>query len=242
MAGMEPRRRRRWSWKRIALVTAAGCTVCGGLTLWGLLRTPGWYRPEASPDDRAARQEIRNNLVRAEQAFTSSLLDGRPFRYRIYQRHVNEWLAMRHDFYPRIDAVVPPIVSDPYVTIGDGRVRIAGRYAVADRHPVVSVEFEPAFEDNGIVLRIADIRCGSVVIPNLLDELALDHPVALAANDAWPGSPPIRGSLTDGLHIGARGWWQNGGVSYEVTGVEVGEGVLTLSITPLERQARRSRH
>lgn len=242
MDEQEKKSRRRRPWGRIILAFLGGFVCCLLLVAWIGLRTPGWYQPATVPEDREQRQEIRNNLVMAEQAFTGSLLDGRPFKYRIHQRHINEWLAMRYEIYPRIDDVVPPVIDEPFVTIGDGHIRLAGRLTIANQATVVSADIAPSFEDGDVVLRLAGFRCGSLPLPNVLEQLDLDRSVQLDANRAWPGSPPIEGRLAEGIRIGARGWWQNGGVDYEVTDVEVGEGVLTFSVTPLERQARNNRH
>lgn len=239
-ADAQPRLRRRWI--RIALGVFAGGLLCVSLVAWGLMRTPGWYAPEQMPAERSDRQTIRNRLVEAEQAFTHELLRGQPFKYHIYEQYVNEWLAMRYDLYPRIDEVVTPIVRDPFVSIGSGRVRLAAKYEVANRDAIVSADFAPSFEDGEIRLRFEGVRCGSIPIPNVLEAFDLDQRVDLGRDEAWPGSPMIEGSLVHGIRIGPRGWWQNGGVDYEVTDVEVGDGVLTFSVTPLARQAKRSRH
>ncbi|MCB9853119.1 MAG: hypothetical protein H6819_08485 [Phycisphaerales bacterium] len=212
------------------------------LVAWGLLRTPGWYAPASVPQERLERQSIRDRLVEAEQAFTHELLHGEPFKYHIYEKYVNEWLAMRYDLYPRIDEVVAPIARDPFVSIGDGRVRLAAKYNVANREAIVSADFSPTFENGEILLRFDGLHCGSMPLPNVLRAFDLDRSVDLDRNDAWPGSPTIAGSLLEGIRVGSHGWWQNGGVDYEVTNVQVGDGVLTLDVTPLARQARRSRH
>ncbi|HPF40641.1 MAG TPA: hypothetical protein P5081_10155 [Phycisphaerae bacterium] len=234
----KPRRR----WLRVALALLGGGVLCLLLLAWAVLRTPGWYTPESPPEDRTERQFIRNRLVEAEQAFTHELLRGKPFKYHIYEDYVNEWLAMRYDLYPRVDDVVKPIVSEPFISIREGRLRLAATYKYSGRELVVSADFEPKFEAGEIVLTFAGFRCGSMPLPNLLESFGLDRQVQLERNDAWPGSPTIAGNLSNGIHVGARGWWQNGGVDYDVTNVEVGEGVLTFSVTPLERQANRSRH
>lgn len=232
--------RRRWLRILFGIVGAAALGIA--LFAWGLLRTPGWYAPEAVPQERAERQTIRDRLVEAEQAFTHELLRGEPFKYHIYEKYVNEWLAMRYDLYPRIDEVVEPIVRDPFVSIGDGRIRLAAKYGIANREAIVSADFAPTFENGEIVLRFDGLHCGSMPLPNVLKAFDLDRSVELDRNDAWPGSPTMAGSLLDGIRIGAHGWWQNGGVDYEVTNVKVGDGVLTFHVTPLERQASRRRH
>ncbi len=238
----ESRTQHRRKWLRIVLGVFGGIVFLSLLLVWGLIRTPGWYAPEPVPTDRVERQIIRNRLVEAEQAFTRELLDGRPFKYNIYEKYVNEWLAMRYDLYPRIDEVVPPVVTDPFVAIGDGRVRFAAKYRFADRDTIVSADIAPTFEDGQIVLRLVGLRCGSMPVPNLLGALDIDGYVELDREEAWPGSPTIVGSLADGIRVGAQGWWRNGGVDYEVTDVKVGDGVLALQIKPLERQASNNRH
>lgn len=238
----EPRKKPRRRWLRVLLGIFGVGALCLLLAAWALVRTPGWYAPQQMPTDRKVRQTIRNRLVEAEQAFTHELLSGKPFKYHIYEKYVNEWLGMRYDLYPHIDDVVPPVVRDPFVSIGEGRVRLAATYDVANRDVVVSADFAPTFENDEIVLRFDGMRCGSFPLPNVLETFHLDRDIDLDRNDAWPGSPTMTGSLANGIRIGALGWWRNGGVDYEVTDVEVGDGVLTLSITPLKRQSNRKRH
>lgn len=225
--------RRRWL---VWLGGAAGLLVLTVVVIVVLLlRTPGWYQPIQPPSDPREKQAIRNTLTDAEQAFTHSLIQGKPFTYHIYDEHINQWLAMRYEIYPRIDEFVPPVVTDPFVRIGEGYIRFGGRREFRGVDAVVSVDILPTFAEGKLALRLGSVRCGSFSIPIDPAEFGIDGVIAMAPSDAWPGSPSIDGDFESGLRIGARGRWQNGGVEYEVTDIRTQPGQIDIDVRPLKR-------
>jgi hypothetical protein len=183
--------------------------------------------------DAGERQDVRDNLVMAEQAMTESLRGRQPFVYQLHQDDVNRWLAARREIYPLIDELAPQALGEPFIRFDAGRITMAGRIQYGGASVVASLDVVPAMEDDAIVLRASRIRCGSLPVPIDLHEFGLDGDVNFDAEEAWPGSPPIIGNAEAGLRIGRRAWWKNGGVEYVVRDVKVEPGVLKLEIEPL---------
>lgn len=219
--------------RRTLLTTAAivlGAVVVAGA--YAMLRTPGWYAPPVVPADE--RQGVRNNLLAAEQAFTEGLRAGRdPFTYHVHQEDVNRWIAMRREIYPLIDELAPSQLVDPFVLFADDEITVAGRCALGGVDVVLSIDFEAGFRDGAIRLRATSVRCGSVRIPLSWASLGLDQPIDRRTGKVWPGSPPMKGSLINGLEVGADAWWKNGGVAYRVLDARVRPGRLDLTVQPL---------
>lgn len=218
----------------LALVLATGCFA------YALLHTPAWYTPPiVAPHER---QRVRNNLLEAEQAFTESLMAGGPFIYHLFAEDINRWIAMRKEIYPLIDELAPPLLEEPVVVFGDGVITLAGRYRVRDADAVLSVDIEPRFTADAIVLTVSAVRCGSVRMPRAFGGLGMDRTIERERNRTWPGSPRMWGDFFSGFHVGAEAWWKNGGIDYRVTGLSVEAGRLNLEVTPLGRQSDRQRN
>ncbi|MFQ5430361.1 MAG: hypothetical protein ACE5E1_08640 [Phycisphaerae bacterium] len=232
--------KRNWNWKRAILLAAvsAGLGVAAGL--YTLLRTPGWYAPPTVRADD--RQRVRDDLVRAEQAFTEGLRAGRPFVYHIYDDVSNRWIAMRKEIYPLVDEIAPPLLADPFLLIGDRVITIAGRYRLLGVGVVLSIDLEPTFRDGAIELRANRVRCGSLPLPKDTTGLGLGRALRFEAGDLWPGSPEMSGNFLTGFRVGGEAWWKNGGVAYRVTGLSVRPGEISLDIQPLGRRAGRKRN
>ena len=217
----------------------AGALISVGILLsvafYALAHSPSWYRPPII--EVAARQRVRNNLVNAEQAFTENLRLGRPFVYHIYQDDLNRWLAMRKEIYPLIDEIAPPLLQDPFVVFEDARITIAGRYPIAGIDAIVSIDIDPTYRDESIVLRAGSVRCGSVPLPMGLERLRLARVTKARRGELWPGSPEMSGDLVNGFRIGVVAWWKNGGVDYRVEDLQVVPGELRLTVRPLGRHS-----
>lgn len=235
-------RRRRFTFKRLALLALLASIISVGTAGYTALRTPGWYVPPVI-NDAGAQQRVRNNLINAEQAFTQSLLAGQPFIYHIYQDDLNRWIAMRKEIYAQVDELLPPVVADPFILIDEDRIVLAGRVNRSGVDAILSLELESVYHDDCIVLTARSLKCGSMPVPLDSAKLGLNEKVASDPGEAWPGSPIINGSLGEGLKIGSRATWKNGGVDYRVTGMTAHPGRLDLSIEPVLRQVnRRSDH
>jgi len=227
----KPRRR----WLRILLISIGIVASIVLLVVYLAFRTPTWYEPQPPPVTEAEKQDIRNLLTDAEQAFTHSLIAGKPFTYRIYDEYLNQWIAMRHEIYPRVDDGLPVALKDPFIRFLPGEIHLGARGQVAGIGAVVSAEVTVAYEDDEIVLRLGDISCGSLPAPTIPKKWREQARVDYAFDEAWRGSPTIRGDIDSGVRIGAEGRWQNGGTRYRVTDVRVLDGVLELDVTPLPR-------
>lgn len=225
-------------WKPLVLIGV----LCLGATLVGafaaLVRSPGWYAPPVvSPSDR---QGVRNNLIAAEQAFTERLRAGDPFTYHIYQSDLNRWIAMRREIYPLIDEFMPPQLIDPFVLFDEGKITIAGAYTAGPVNLVLSIDILLSLQDDELVLRAGALRCGAVRAPMNLGGIRLDTPIERQPGETWPGSPRMSGDLIKGLHVETRAWWKNGGIDYQVRGLRIKPGVLSMDIEPLGRHWARS--
>lgn len=222
--------------KRVLLLAVAFFVLSALWFGFSLLRRPSWYRPPVVPVEN--QQKVRNNLVAAEQAFTQSLLAGSTFRYHIYQDDINKWLAMRKEIYPRVDELAPSTLRDPFVLIKPGKITLAGLLENSTLSGVVSLDFEISYVDDAIQIVASAFRCGTIRLPMKLDRLQLDRPIKMYESDAWPGSPPIEGSLMSGLRIERDGWWKNGGVDYRVVDLVALDGQIDLVIEPRGRHPR----
>ncbi len=207
-----------------------GAIIAG--SLYALIATPAWYAPPVVL--AADRQQVRNNLIDAEQAFTEGLRAGSgPFTYHIYQDDLNRWIALRREIYPLIDELVPHMLADPFVLFDDGEITLAGRYTASAVDLLLSIDIVPTFEAETITLRAKTVRCGSVGMPKDFGQLGLDDRIERDREQTWPGSPRMWGDFLTGLHLEARAWWKNGGIEYRVLDVQVQPGVLSLKIEPL---------
>lgn len=242
MANLQATRTKRWSAKRIALMTAGLLLLALLVLAYAVLRTPGWYRPPVIA--AGERQAVRNNLIAAEQAFTENLRAGEPFIYHLYADDLNRWITMRKEIYPLIDELAPPLLVDPFVRFEEAAVTVAGRLETPAADLLISIEIELTLDEGDIVLRATALRCGSASIPMDDDRLGLQTAIQYDANDTWPGSPAMEGDILSGLHIGAEAWWKNGGVVYRVEAVEVHPGRLDIHVRPLGRhgESGRNRH
>ena len=226
--------------KRVALGALGVLVLVLVVVAFVALRTPAWYQPPIVPVEE--QQRVRNHLIQAEQAFTKSLLAGEPFIYHIYQDDLNRWLAMRKEIYPRVDELIASVLTDLFAIIEPGNITLAGRLAIGRLGGIVSIDIEPAFRNQKIILTAKAIRHGSLPLPLSLDELGLRRHVDLSENRAWPGSPRMHGSFLTGFEIEPNAWWRNGGIDYLVTDLAVREGRLDLTIQPLGRHARKQRN
>lgn len=231
----QPEQRPRRRWLRVLLISFGVVAFVVLLVAYLALRTPTWYEPQPPPVTEAEKQDIRNLLTDAEQAFTHSLIAGKPFTYRIYDEYLNQWIAMRHEIYPRIDDSLPVELKDPFIRFLPGQIQLGARGQVAGIGAVVSVEISVAYEADEIVLQLGDISCGSLPAPAIPKQWREQARVDYAFGEAWRGSPALRGDLDTGLRIGAEGRWQNGGTRFRVTDARVSDGVLELDVTPLPR-------
>ncbi len=219
------------------LVAAAAAAVLA-IPLYLLLATPSWYQPPPVAPEQ--RQQVRNNLIAAEQAFTEQLRAGAPFVYHVHQDDLNQWIAMRREIYPLFEQITPPAIRDPFILFEQGYIRIAGRHRERLLGSVFSLDITAALEGDGLVLRADSARMGRLRIPfGLLTGSELTQPIEYEEEEAWPGSPRIGGDLLSGLHVGAKARWKNGGVTYRVVEVQVYPGRLDLTVEPLGRQQPR---
>ena len=225
-------RRRRVTGPRIIAGLGIALLIAFLVGAWAVLRTPGWYAPPVIPPSE--RQQVRNSLVSVEQDFTERLRTGsEPFTFSLRQDVVNRWLTMRREIYPAVDELLPEEVSDPFIAFSEGRITLAARVTTAAGRVVVSVDVHPSFKDDAIVLRLGAIRCGSMPAPIDAADLGLSGEIDRDTDDAWEGSPPMRGDLINGLRIEPLARWFNGGFGYRVLDVRAEPGLLTFRIQPL---------
>jgi hypothetical protein len=226
---------KKWTRRRILLTIMIACGAGVIVFLFLLLHDPSWYEPPVIPPSE--QQQVRNNLVAAEQAFTESLRAGGAFVYHIYQDDVNRWLAMRREIYPLLDDLAPPELADPFVLFEAGQITIAGRYRSGSLDAVISIDLAVAMHADALSLTVTAARLGSVRMPlSIADKLGLAEPVERSPDETWPGSPRIWGSLVAGLNVGSDAWWKNGGVVYRVLDASVARGEITITVEPRGRQ------
>lgn len=228
------------SWRALGKRPVTAGLVALALVVLGLLLlligTPSWYEPpRVAPDQR---QQVRNNLVAAEQAFTEGLRAGtESFVYHIYQDDLNRWIAMRREIYPLLDQLTPRELADPFVVFSPDGITVAGLYRAAGTGVVLSVDISVVMQNDAMVLQARAAHVGLIRVPlSWAGRLGLAEQIEREPGAAWPGSPRILGNLLDGLEVGHQARWKNGGVLYRVLDVSSEPGILNLTIKPLGRQ------
>ncbi len=229
-------------WQRATLVVLFAACLIVFVSLLAIFRSPRWYQPPVVP--AAKKQQVRNNLVSAEQAYTEHLrASAGRFVYHIYQDDLNRWIAMRREIYPLIDEFVPPRLSDPFIVFDAGRITVAGRYAVTGPDLVLSIDLVAEMVDDALTLRAIGVHSGSMPLPmGLAVSAGLGTPIENERDGLWPGSPHTWGDFISGFHLESEAWWQNGGIAYRVLDVSIEPGRLDLTVEPVGHQSARARN
>ncbi len=240
MRGKRPRRKR---WVLLGgLVAAAAVPITGWLMFQHI---PAWYRPPAiAPADQ---QRVRDDLLGTLDALGASLVHSEgPFEHRFTQAQVNAWLAVREAIWPGTRAWLPRPLSDPFVAIDEGGVRLAATYRHGGLKTVLSARLELSADPGGVRVRLARVAGGSLGIPRswVRDELA-----ALDA-DAWPagqrsglqygdGCLPALSGLFEGVVFPNAWIWKNGEQPFRITRLRFEPGALAVTFEPLPRHPSR---
>lgn len=226
--------------------------LAGGalLGVWlAFQHVPEWYQPVEVPP--AQLQAVRDNLVQTQNDFGERLaMSSAPFEVTISQEQVNAWLAAREDIWPLSREWLPPGVSEPFVRIEPGGIRVGATCQVGGVQSVVSALVAVAADDDSVDARVLQIRSGSLPLPEnwLRDQLARIRPHGrlprevggLAVDPA--GNSHAMASLADvltGISIPNEAVWWEPKRPFRVVGLRTQSDTLVVTVKPLPyRHAR----
>lgn len=135
--------------------------------VWQLTReSPKWWSPVDLNDP--------NVSIEAEQ-FEYKLIEqthkirpkSEPWAIRIYDEHINAWLADRLSAWLTHDQDLswPENMSLPQVRLSKDKITVAVQITDESRSRVVSLELEPQMIDDALLLRIEGISLGRLSLP-----------------------------------------------------------------------------
>jgi len=233
------RRTRRRIAKRVCALLVS-VLLLSGLTGWMLFQhIPAWYTPvQVSAADL---QGVKDDLVACNNAFDDKMQAGGVFEFRITQDRLNAWLSAREQMWPEIRKWVPPMMEDPFIGFEPDRVVLAGTVTLGKVRTVLSVRVRLDADDKGLLLRLTDVRAGSLPVPAVLVREPLRQFDAHARNsrEAAPKFPRAE-DLLAGVHVPAEFVWWADKRHFRVCGVRVERGAITFRVEPLPRHLRGS--
>ena len=236
--------RRRW---RLILALLAGVLVVGATTGWLMFQhIPGWYRPRSvAPADF---QRVRDDLETTQDLLSEWLIkaDG-PFELRFGQDQINDWLTVRAEVWPRSLEWLPPSLTDPFVHLDTGSIRVAATHHDDDGlATVVSVQMAAGADDNGINLQLLEVAAGALAVPEswIQRELAAldasDWPVGGRAKHQLDDRPlPALAGLFDGIVLPNAWIWWNAEKPFRIIRIHCEPGALFVTFEPLGDQTAR---
>lgn len=135
--------------------------------LWQLTRVqPAWWSPVDLSDPNVAieAEQFEYRLIEQSHKIRPN---SEPWAIRIYDKHINAWLAERlsawlsHDQ----DLAWPENMSLPQVRLSKDKITVAVQLNDETSSRVVSLELEPQMIDDELMLRIDGISLGRFSMP-----------------------------------------------------------------------------
>jgi len=241
MRGEPGARRRRW------IRFLCGCVALSVIGLGAVWLTfqhkPAWYRPARVSQGQL--QDIRDSLTDANLEFSGALVGGQPFDFVLDDARVNRWLAAREHIYPDAKPWVPVWIRDPAVAFEGGRVILGGVIEFDGWNVVASVHVAVELVDDGVRLRLAGVRGGSLPIPLSSGDRALGDlvrrsdrsgdslPEALSRLIAEMRTRAPSDVLREGTRVANRFEYPDGHRLFRILNCELNDGTMTLRIQPL---------
>jgi len=173
------------------------------------------------------------------------IVGGAPFELTLDAQTVTEWIAARAEIWPDSQEWIPPWLRDPVVAFVPGRIILAGQFDRGGWESIVALHLAATVEDGEIVVRLAEVTCGSLPVPESvlrrpLNDLIQDErleviamPDELAAVMRRLRSGDSGGLFDTGVHFAGPFIWKNGDRPYRIGAAEIGDGWLKLRIEPL---------
>jgi len=233
---MRKRRRRWWRWG-----TAAGVMLLLGaaLTAWLMFQhIPSWYQPMEIA--RADLQRVRDDFVATFDGLTLAMASAdRPFDYTFTQDQINAWLAAREEMWPLSREWLGPLMSDPFVAIDRGGIRLGATYRQDGVQTVASARVELQARADGVAVRLTEVAGGSLRVPQtwIRPELAkLDRTVWPAGerskHQVGPGRLPALSELFEGAVFPNAWRWNNPRRSFRISNLKLQDGALVVTFDP----------
>lgn len=227
-------KRRRWLLR--GAVIALALLLVGGASAWlAFQNIPSWYKPaRVAPQHR---QIVKNSVTDAFNDFSERVNQDRPFEFRLVEKDVNRWLAVREEFGPDAREMFPPWLSEPMVIMRAGRVGFAGIVDWQSVRSVISLWFEVEVAGDEIRLRLTNVSGGSLPIPasTVLGQL---RGWIERADGAKAGTARRLREIEQflvGKAIANRLYWRNGERDYRVLELKLLDGEITLTAQAIPR-------
>ncbi len=205
---------------------------------------PSWYHPVTL--DSVGAQRARRDAVSTADFVSDRMVQRKPFDVVLHDTEVTNWLAALPTIWPHADEILPPEIDQPAVSFRDGEVRVGAHYRGPSWQAVVSVGVRFDVSDDGaaIGIRLANVRGGSMPIPQsalnrLLDAARLDSLFGREVATTDEGVPifelrTIRSvsDLFQGVRIENRFVWFNGRRPFRIASIQIQDGALRLRLEP----------
>ena len=157
-------------WIAAAVVAAVAAPL--GWSYYASQQVPTFYEEalEIEPNDqRVASTEMFNNTM----ALVQDVRKAGQWQATFTQPQINGWMAV--DLKENHAELLGDDISEPRLSLEDGRATLAYRYKSSTISTVVSVVFDVYLaKDNVVAVRIERVRAGDLPVPlkNVLDAIA----------------------------------------------------------------------
>jgi len=235
-------------WRRRLLVGGVILLGVVAVTTVGMFLSlqyiPQWYAPPKLTDDDLPR--IRASLPAAFEDFSRRLVAGKPFKFTLAAKTINEWIASRNAIWPDAYNALPPNVQEPVIWFDNELVTIGATVVDGSLRAVVSFGISVGVSVDTIELFAENTVVGSLTLPvdwlttvvdlPAADELELamarlKDTVQLIDDEATDRSVTQR--LLKGVRVKNRFRWPNGKRWFRIQSIGMEAGQLTLAIQPL---------
>lgn len=235
---MPPERRTRAQRiRRWIIGIALALLLLGTVTSWLVFQhIPRWYQPvHVGVGDVKL---VQADLTATSQNFFDQVNGDTIFEFAITDAQLNAWLAVR-DTLPVAREWIPPAMEDPFIAFESDRVVLAATARFGSVRTVLSVVAHLAIDGHDLVVRLSDVKGGSLPVPDaVLARLLRDLDTAEGRRSS--GLPSAVDLLT-GARFPAEFEWANPKRRIRLHDMRIEPGAIHLRIEPLERPHERSR-
>jgi len=219
-----------------------GVVSVGGVTLWMVFQhIPSWYQPVEVA--QAQYQRVRDDLLSAEDHFTTELVAGESFEYVLEDRKLNEWISTRHAIWAPAAKWVPEQIENPVIQFLPDQVAVAGLLRFGELKVIGSIHFSLDVVDDQIRVKLLQFQGGSLPVPGAwVVDLLLEYWEELGAKNldeldvgGGIGNEEIAArikQLPTGSLFPATMRWPNGKQDFTIRRIRTEEGRLVLTVHP----------
>jgi hypothetical protein len=211
---------------KLALIIAAAVLLSTIPFYLALVRIPNWYKITYISPER--HQTVRDDLEAAFNALNLPMQASQPFQYVLHQDRLNNWIAARHQIWPRLERYLPPQLEHPAVAFRNDRVLLAAVVRPAGLRAVVSVALSVHPEPRRVTVRLESCRVGALPLPRWLLRRLLASLTTLVP----PLPPEAPTALLDGLAFPNRFDWPSGGRTFRIQKIQFQSDCVVATILP----------